>query len=137
MKLSQFNKTNDRFLIMSETYLYKVDPRKGKIMRSEKLSDVAGVTCGSGSHQLTILHMKDKKDLVFTLISPEGEDRVGELVALLANMKGCENLRVKVTEEMHCFMGGKSRTVVVQPDANQNLPNFNKTKSGYIFTYPS
>ena len=62
--------------------------RKGKIMRSESLSDVAGVSCGSGDHQLVVLHMKDKKDIVFALFSPPGEDRVGELVAVLATQIG-------------------------------------------------
>ena len=57
-------------------------------MRSERLADVAGITCGSGNHQLTVLHMKDKKDIVFSLVTPEGEDRVGELVAILATLKG-------------------------------------------------
>ena len=28
LKVSQFNKTNERFLIVSETSIYKVDPRK-------------------------------------------------------------------------------------------------------------
>ena len=56
-------------------------------MRSERLSDIVSVSCGSSSHQLVIVHMRDRKDLVFSLISPSGEDRVGELVALIATAK--------------------------------------------------
>ena len=56
-------------------------------MRSERISDIVSVSCGSGSHQLVIVHMRDKKDLVFSLIGPSGEDRVGELVALIATAK--------------------------------------------------
>jgi len=139
LKLSQYNKTNDRFIIISETFLYKVDPRKGKILRKERLSDISGVTCGSGSHQLVILHMKDKKDIVFCLLVPDGEDRVGELIALLATAQGHDNdkLRVKVAEEMHCYMGGKSKTILIEQDPNTNFPKFNKSKSGFIFAHPA
>ena len=56
-------------------------------MRSEKISDVMSVSCGTGSHQLVVLHMKDKKDLLFCLVGHHAEDRVGELVALIATFK--------------------------------------------------
>ena len=148
--------------------------RKGKVMRSDRLSDVVGVTCGAGSHQLVVLHMRDKKDLVFSLHSPQNEDRVGELIAVLATIRGwdlryflkwpfiywfpliyncsifnyvqsplkyflfrVENLKVKVSEEIHCFMGGNSKTIVFQQDPNTTLPHFSKSKSGYVFSYPS
>jgi len=137
LKLSQFNKTNERFLIISETSIYKVDPRKGKIMRSESLSDVAGVSCGSGDHQLVVLHMKDKKDIVFALFSPPGEDRVGELVAVLATQIGSSKLRVKVSDEVHCFMGGKSKTLTMQSDPSSSIQQFNKSKTGYCYSYPA
>jgi len=136
VKLSQFHKTNDRYLILSESFLYKVDPRKGKIMRTERLSDVASVSCGTGDNQLVVLHMKDKKDIVFSLVTPDKEDRVGELVAVLATVKGSEQLRVRVSDEIHCFMGGKSKTLAVQPDTNSSIPQFNRTKAGYIFSHP-
>ena len=35
-----------------------------------------------------VLHMRDKNDLVVCLNSPAGEDRVGELAAVLATVKG-------------------------------------------------
>ena len=57
-------------------------------MRTERLSDVASVSCGTGDNQLVVLHMKDKKDIVFSLVTPDKEDRVGELVAVLATAKG-------------------------------------------------
>ncbi len=87
LKVNRFNKTNDRFLILSESHLYKLDPRKGKLMRGERLEDVVGVSCGPRPPQLVVLHMKDKKDLVLSLVTPDGEDRIGELVAVLATAK--------------------------------------------------
>ncbi len=87
LKVNRFTKTNDRFLILSESHLYKLDPRKGKLMRGEKLDDVVAISCGPRPHQLVVLHMRDKKDLVMSLIVPEDEDRIGELVAVLATAK--------------------------------------------------
>lgn len=87
LKVNRHNKTNDRFLIFSETHFYKLDPGKGKLMRGEELRDLAGLSVGQGSHQLVVLHMRDKKDLVMSLETPQGEDRVGELVAVLALAK--------------------------------------------------
>ena len=56
-------------------------------MRSEEIRDVDSVSCGTAGHQLVVLHMRDRKDLLFCLISPPGEDRVGELIALIATAK--------------------------------------------------
>lgn len=138
LKLNHFSKTADRLLIMSETSFYKVDPRKGKIMRSERISDIVSVSCGSGSHQLVIIHMRDKKDLVFSLIGPSGEDRVGELVALIATAKR-DGLKVTVKDEMHCYMGGKSKTILAQQEASVTTERFDKmaSGSGFIFSCPA
>jgi len=137
MKVNRLNKTNDRFMILSESHLYKVNPKKGKLMQSYQLSDVMGVSCGPRPHQLVVLHMRDKKDLVFSLITPEGEDRIGELVAVLATAKMGAQFKVSVTEEMHCFIGGKSVTVLVQEDMNSPVARFSKSNTGYTFSYPA
>lgn len=139
LKVNRFNKTNERFLILSESHLYKLDPRKGKLMRGERLDDVTGVSCGPHAHQLVVLHMRDKKDLVMSLLVPGdgAEDRVGEFVAVLATVKKGAQFRVQVSEEIHCFMGGKSVTVLVQEDKNSAVPRFNKSKAGYVFSYPA
>ena len=39
-------------------------------------------------HCQVVLHMRNKNDLVVCLKSPQGEDRVGELAAVLATVKG-------------------------------------------------
>jgi len=139
LKLNHFNKTADRLLIISETSFYKVDPRKGKIMRSEKISDIVSMSCGSGSHQLVIFHMRDKKDLVFSLVSPPSEDRVGELVALIVTAKRDQGLKVGVSDEMHCYMGGKSKTILAKQESSTSVDRFDKMSSGsgFIFSCPA
>merc|ERR1711874_759044 len=97
---------------------------KCKLMRGENLSDVVGVSCGT------------KDDLVISLSSSDGQDRVGELTAVLATAKRNQQFKVKVNDEIHCFLGGKSVTVVIQPDQGGQLPSFKKVKSGFIHSPP-
>lgn len=56
-------------------------------MRDQRLADVTGLNCGVTGGQLVVVHMRDKNDLVVSLESPQGQDRVGELVAVLATAK--------------------------------------------------
>jgi len=137
LKINKFKKQTDRFLLVSEKKIYKVDAAKIKVMRDEGLDQVLGLTCGSKDNQLVVLHMRDKNDLVFCLSVPEGEDRVGELVAVLASMKGKEAFRVRVADEVHCHMGGKPQTVLIQPDQAVPAPDFKKSKTGFVFSYPA
>jgi len=135
-KVNRFNKVTDRLLVVSEKKLYKLDTKKCKLMRGEDLSDVAGVSCGTKDDQLIVIHMKNKNDLVVSLTSADGQDRVGELTAVLATAKRNQQFKVKVCDEIHCFLGGKSITVVIQPEQGGQLPSFKKVKSGFIYTHP-
>ena len=57
------------------------------MMRDQRLADVTGLNCGVTGGQLVVVHMRDKDDLVVSLESPQGQDRVGELVAVLVTAK--------------------------------------------------
>jgi len=135
LKVNRFNKTADRFLVLSEKKLYKLDDKKYKQMRGENLSDVVGLSCGTKDDQLVVIHMKNKNDLVISLSSPDGQDRVGELAAILATAKNNEAFKVKVTDEIHCYMGSKSVSIVIQADSAGNRPSFKKIKSGFIYSH--
>merc|ERR1719427_972592 len=135
-KINKFKKQTDRLLVVSEKKLYKVDAAKIKVMREEGLEQVTGISCGSGDNQMVVLHMLNKNDLVVCLDAPVGEDRVGELAAVLATVRGVDKLRVRVTDEVHCSMGGKAQTVVIQRDQTVSVPDFKKSKTGFIFSHP-
>jgi len=137
LKINKFKKQTDRLLLISEKKIYKVDSAKIKVMRDEELDAVVGLTCGSKDNQLVVIHMRDKNDLVVCLNVPEGEDRVGELTAVLATVKGKDQFRVRVADEVHCHMGGKPQTVIIQPDQAIPSPDFKKSKTGFIFSYPA
>ena len=87
LKINKFKKTSDRLLLISEKKIYKLDDKKSKVMRGENLSDVVGLSCGTKDDQLVVIHMKNKNDLVACLTSPEGQDWVGELTAVIATAK--------------------------------------------------
>ena len=84
-----------------------------QVMREEGLEQVTGLSCGTGDNQMVnrilskqfilmiqclstsypdnhqvVLHMLNKNDLVVCLDAPVGEDRVGELAAILATVRG-------------------------------------------------
>lgn len=136
LKINKFKKTSDRLLLISEKKIYKLDDKKSKVMRGENLSDVVGLSCGTKDDQLVVIHMKDKNDLVACLTAPQGQDWVGELTACLATAKNKEPFKVKVTDEIHCYMGSKSQTIFIQQDPTSNMPMFKKSKTGFMFTYP-
>jgi len=136
IKINKFKKQTDRLLVVSEKKLYKVDAAKIKVMREEGLEQVTGISCGSGDNQMVVLHMLNKNDLVVCLDAPVGEDRVGELTAVLATVRGADKMRVRVTDEVHCSMGGKAQTVVIQRDQTVSVPDFKKSKTGFIFSHP-
>ena len=66
-----------------------------------------------------------------------GEDWVGELVAVIASAKQPgEQLRVRLGDDIQCYMGAKSQTIIIQQDSSTNLPDFRKSKTGFVFTSP-
>jgi len=136
LKINKFKKTTDRLLLISEKKIYKLDDKKSKVMRGESLSDVVGLSCGTKDDQLVVIHMKNKNDLVASLYSPPGQDWVGELTAVLGTAKKNETFKVKVSDEIHCYMGSKSQTIFIQQDPTANMPMFKKSKTGFMFTYP-
>ena len=87
-KINRFKKTSDRYLVLSEKKVYKLDDKKNKVMRGESLADVTGLSCGSRDDQLVVIHMRNKNDIVACLTSPSpGQDWIGELAAAIATAK--------------------------------------------------
>ena len=137
MKINRFKKTTERFLVVSEKKIYKLGDKKSNVMRGEDLANVVGLSCGTVDDQLFVLHMSNKNDLVACLTSPPpSQDWVGELVGVIASAKGNSQLKVRVSDEIHCSMGSKSQTIIIQQDHTSNIPNFKKTKTGFVFNYP-
>ena len=140
-KINRFKKTSERYLVVSEKKIYKLDDKKSKVMRGESLSDVVGMSCGAKDDQLVVIHMKNKNDLVASLTSPPpGQDWVGELAAAIATAKQSsgsgDHFRVRVGDDIQCYMGSKHQTIIIQQDPSTNMPDFRSTKTGFVFTSP-
>ena len=128
-------------MVVSEKKIYKLDDKKSKVMRGESLSDVVGMSCGAKDDQLVVIHMKNKNDLVASLTSPpQGQDWVGELAAAIATAKKSsgsgDHFRVRVGDDIQCYMGSKHQTIIIQQDPSTNMPDFRSTKTGFVFTSP-
>ncbi|CAF4613532.1 unnamed protein product, partial [Rotaria magnacalcarata] len=87
IKLNTHIKTDERAIILTERYLYKLDPKKGFHIRKSGISidDIISLSVTSGKEQLIVVHLTSNHDLVFYMHTKN--DRVGEFVGHVAKLK--------------------------------------------------
>uniref|UniRef100_H3CG27 Myosin IG n=1 Tax=Tetraodon nigroviridis TaxID=99883 RepID=H3CG27_TETNG len=88
-KVNRFNKSTDRALLITDAYVYKLDPNKqNKVLKRLPLNAVTGLSVTSGADQMVALHTSSQDDVLLCLqggkLSPN-QDRVGELVGTLVD----------------------------------------------------
>ncbi|CAF1519879.1 unnamed protein product [Adineta ricciae] len=78
---------DERAIVLTDKYLYKLDPRKNFHMKKTGISinDITGLSVTSGKEQLIAVHLVSNNDLVFYMHTKL--DRVGEFVGLIAKLK--------------------------------------------------
>ncbi|XP_032890982.1 unconventional myosin-Id [Amblyraja radiata] len=140
-KINRFNKPEDRAIFITDRHLYKLDPLKQyQVMKTIPLYNVTGVSVSTGKDQLVVFHTKDNKDLIVCLhkMQPANENRIGELVGIVANHFRSEkrNFHVKASDPVQCTMHGKKCTIIVETKINQSQPDFTKTRSGFVLSWP-
>ncbi|XP_041029601.1 unconventional myosin-Id isoform X2 [Carcharodon carcharias] len=140
-KINRFNKSEDRAIFITDRHLYKLDPLKQyQVMKTIPLYNVTGVSVSTGKDQLVVFHTKDNKDLIVCLdkMQPANENRIGELVGVVANHFRSEkrHLQVKACDPIQCSMHGKKCTIIVETKINQSQPDFTKTRSGFVLSWP-
>ncbi|XP_076437285.1 unconventional myosin-Id-like [Babylonia areolata] len=118
-KVNKHNKTAERAIVFTDKFIYKLDQRKHfkPMQKGIPFADVTGVSLTQETDQLIAVHLKTGNDLVICLQSAVGEERVGELVGILAtNLKKQTNgtLTVKVENKISCMLGDKNRAVIVR-----------------------
>ncbi|XP_032876178.1 unconventional myosin-Id-like [Amblyraja radiata] len=131
-KINRFNKCEDRAILITDLYLYKLEPAKCyKNMKTLPLTQVTGLSVTSGKDQLIIFHTKANDDLVVCLQG--NANRIGEVVGVLANHFTNHNLPllVKVCNPVQCQMRGRQRTVLVEKRIEQTDPDFKKNRTGF------
>ena len=48
--------------------------------------------------------------------------------------RNSNEFRVRVGDEIHCHMGSKNQTIIIQQDPAATGPEFRKTKTGFVFS---
>lgn len=85
-KFNKFNKCAERVVLVTDQALFKLDCQKFKNMKEGvALKDLTGVSVSPGQDQLVVLHCVGGNDFVVSLHGMKQEDRIGELVGVLAS----------------------------------------------------
>ncbi|MED6252181.1 Unconventional myosin-Ig [Ataeniobius toweri] len=88
-KVNRFNKSTDRALLVTDKYVYKLEPKKQyKVLKRLPLDSLTGLSLTSGADQMVALHTSSQDDVLLCLQQGElcpNQDRVGELVGALVD----------------------------------------------------
>ncbi|XP_023201125.1 unconventional myosin-Ig-like [Xiphophorus maculatus] len=143
-KMNRFNKSTDRALLVTDTFVYKLEPKKQyKVLKRLPLDSFTGLSVTSGADQMVALHTSSQDDVLLCLQQGElcpNQDRVGELVGALVDhfiriRKSL--LPVKVCRSaLQLHMRGKPKNVTVETKPGQNVADFKKSKDGFILLVP-
>ncbi|XP_063780654.1 unconventional myosin-Ig [Pseudophryne corroboree] len=140
-KINRFNKCKDRGLLITDHYVYKLEPKKEyRVIKSLPLNMVTGLSLSGGWDQLVVIHTHKQDDMVFCLhrMEPANQSRVGELVGNLMNHFKSEHkeLSVKVTDCIQMKVRGRRRLVSVETRSDAAKPDFRKGRNGIVLHWP-
>ncbi|PVD30004.1 hypothetical protein C0Q70_09265 [Pomacea canaliculata] len=142
-KANKHNKTAERAIVFTDKFIYKLDHKKHfkAMQKGIPFTNVTGVSITQGSDQLIVVHLSGGNDLVLCLYSHVNEERIGELVGILANLinrQYSRDLKLRVENgRIGCMLGDKSRSVIVRQMATNNGPVFRKEGSDLSLLIPS
>ncbi|XP_055295540.1 unconventional myosin ID [Sitodiplosis mosellana] len=145
-KFNRNNKSADRALILTETTVYKLDGYKNKfknMSRTIEIKDLLGISVSPGKDQLIVFLSPKENDLVVALQGEDNslkEDRIGELVALVAKRFfeiNRADIPVFVGSTISCKLGQKPRTITIEGVTGIEQPIFKHSGNTIIFEVPS
>uniref|UniRef100_A0A7N6AIQ2 Myosin IG n=1 Tax=Anabas testudineus TaxID=64144 RepID=A0A7N6AIQ2_ANATE len=88
-KVNRFNKSTDRGFLVTDKYVYKLEPKKQyKVLKRLPLDSFTGLSVTSGVDQMVALHTASQDDVLLCVQRGElcpNQDRVGELVGSLVD----------------------------------------------------
>ncbi|KAM4539467.1 unconventional myosin-Ig [Odontesthes bonariensis] len=144
-KVNRFNKSTDRALLVTDKFVYKLEPKKHyKVLKRFPLDAFTGLSVTSGVDQLVALHTASLDDVLLCLqrgeLSPN-QDRVGELVGSLVDhftRIRKVSFPVKVCgSALQLHMRGKPKSVGVESRAGQAAADFRKSRDGFTLLVPA
>ncbi|XP_052797829.1 unconventional myosin-Id-like [Mya arenaria] len=141
-KVNKHNQCADRAIVITDRGIYKLDPKKKyKPMRSIiPLQQVTGLTVSPDVDQLIVFKLTDGNDLVICLNSPSHEERVGEVVGIMARIWETvihSQLQFTVSKQPTCNLGNKSRQLAIKSTAANGGPVFKKDGQVLALFWPS
>lgn len=144
-KVNRFNKSTDRGLLITDKYIYKLEPKKQyKVLKKLPLDSFTGVSVTTGVDQMVALHTSSQDDVLLCLQRGElcpNQDRVGELVgAIVDHFTRVKKVQfpVKVCRSgLEIHMRGKPKNISVETKAGQTIADFKKSKDGFILLVPA
>ncbi|XP_023262040.1 unconventional myosin-Ig-like [Seriola lalandi dorsalis] len=143
-KVNRFNKSTDRGVLVTDKYVYKLEPKKQyKVLKRLPLDAFTGLSVTSGVDQMVALHTSSEDDVLLCLQRGElcpNQDRVGELVgALVDHFTRIRKVQfpVKVCRSaVQLHMRGKPKSVSVETKAGQAAADFKKSRDGFVLLVP-
>lgn len=144
-KVNRFNKSTDRGLLVTDKYVYKLEPKKQyKVLKRLPLDAFTGLSVTTGVDQMLALHTTAQDDILLCLQRGElcpNQDRVGELVGTLVDhftRIRKVHFPVKVCRSaVQIHMRGKPKSVTVETKPGQTNADFKKSKDGFILLVPA
>ncbi|XP_062414430.1 unconventional myosin-Ig isoform X1 [Pungitius pungitius] len=144
-KVNRFNKSTDRCMLITDKYVYKLEPRKQfKVLKRLPLDALTGLSVTHGVDQMVALHTSSQDDVLLCLQRGAlcaNQDRVGELVGTLVDhftrirkvqfpIKVCPSA-------LGLHMRGKAKSVTVETKAGQTSADFKKSRDGFVLLVPA
>ncbi|KAL6099434.1 myo1g [Pungitius sinensis] len=144
-KVNRFNKSTDRCMLVTDKYVYKLEPKKQfKVLKRLPLDALTGLSVTDGVDQMVALHTSSQDDVLLCLQRGAlcaNQDRVGELVGTLVDhftrirrvqfpIKVCRSA-------LQLHMRGKAKSVTVETKAGQTSADFKKSRDGFVLLVPA
>ena len=84
-QVNKRGKIQERALLITDTDIFKLDPRKHYQRRKSplQLTTISGLSVSPSVDQGFVVHFQNNKDLICYMLNPQNDNRVAELVAVL------------------------------------------------------
>lgn len=121
MKVNKRGKVQERAILITDTDIFKLDPRKHFQRKKSPLhlTDVEGIGLSPMLDQGFVIRFRSGKSLICYMINPGNDNRVAELVAVLCQIcqrKYGRQLTVEVSNPLQVGKPGKQRQLHFQED---------------------
>ncbi|CAG9860573.1 unnamed protein product [Phyllotreta striolata] len=139
-KFNKFNKVAERVMLITEWSIFKLDTIKFKNMKEcVHIKELSSISVSPGADQLVVFHIPNGNDLVVSLHSNNGVDKVGECVGAVCSKYSQlthTELPVNVSKTITCSLGSKRRLINIKVSSAEGSPTFKKYENNVDYLIP-